>query len=123
MGFWGEKPWENDAAADYCGKLETKPIFTVIDDGLNSSDVEEQRMAAWLVALLARPVSVFYPLRSKHTKLALFRLKDLRENTDWIEGWKNPAKIRKMIDAEIKVLVAQRKNCETAFGCPFCDNF
>ncbi len=53
MGAWGDKPWENDSAADFFDDLFPADFHDKVMAGLRSEDEDEARAAAWLVSALA----------------------------------------------------------------------
>lgn len=106
MGAWGEKPWENDTAADMFYQLEKVPITQVVENGLNSENEDEQIAAAWLYSRVG--MGFVYPvdLRSTHKKLAVEKLTDILANDDWLDRWKD----RSAKEASIKRVLRDIKN-------------
>ncbi len=104
MGSWGVGPTENDDAADLAFDLREKTIYEVVEEGLNSDDVHEQRFGAWLVARLGYPQLYDIQQVRVHVDLALDKMRELLENKNWIGCWENEKKIREAIQKQIDEL-------------------
>ena len=105
MGAWGEKPWDNDTAADFCYHIDSIPITKLIGQGLASNTEDEQRIAAWLLSSVGQHYVYPCELKDQQCKLALQRLEAMR-NGDWIAGWNNQQRVHKLLGEEIEAIKA-----------------
>jgi len=88
MGVWGLHPTKNDTAADFCHHLRTMPIHKWVEDGLNSVDYDEQRVAAWFLSRIG--YTLLYPQELKdHLRLAIQRINDILADREYVSTWKD----------------------------------
>lgn len=121
MGTWGEKPWDNDAAADYYGELfEDTGLAERVARTLNSEDVspDEWRAAASVVVLLGRVY--VWPIDSyeEHLELAARRLEQILEGDSRETLWRDPYMRRRFREqvAEERGIILARLNREPGAG-------
>lgn len=114
MGAWGERPYDNDTAADwFAGLLE--PVAKQIEDLLNldvdESNYDEYRAAAWFITKIGR--NYVYPTVNRGTHLSILhnhlsrlhdRLQTIRNDNGWLDGWRDRAKIEAEMDNLIRQL-------------------
>ncbi len=104
MGAWGAGPTENDTAADLAEDLGKKTVYEVVEEGLHSDDVDEQRYGAWLVTRLGYPFIYDNAKVKGHVKLALEKMRALLVDEEWIAEWDSKRKIRWAIRKQIDEL-------------------
>ncbi len=87
MGVWGPQPGQSDAALDFAAKLRSPSmsVFDWIEKGLKSDCYDERRVAADVMVKL-EPVYDIDRL-DDHFCLALERLRDIRDDDEWIASW------------------------------------
>lgn len=103
MGAWGSGPYDNDSAADWFFGLGEIGLYDLIERGLKDGGYNEQRAAAWLVQRLAISPYVYdVYLIDEHRELAVEKLKDILDDQDWLDSWRDPdetiAEIKQQID-------------------------
>jgi len=103
MGAWGAGPRDNDSALDFeteltSGKLT---ICEFVDKGLKSTDENEQRIAAHMVASLG---DYSKKIHARHVRIALKKMEELLVDKEWIATWKSRSAIRKTLRKQISLL-------------------
>jgi hypothetical protein len=91
MGSWGERPYDNDTAADWFGEIMEVPcqkIEELLARPVDDSHYDEYRAAAWFLSKIGR--NYVYPTASlsKHLSGIHDRLQTIRNDSDWLSGWK-----------------------------------
>lgn len=100
MGAWDYKPFDNDDACDFKDEIEecksNKEIKKCIEKNLEYPYAEYHRA---IVNYLLD--GLYNKDRKKYLKLALDKMKQSC-NDKWIESWKEPDKIKSLIEEEYK---------------------
>lgn len=113
MGTWAEKPWDNDAAADYFGSLMGDTGFAArVIDTLEDSEAskEEHRAAASMVVLLGRVY--VWPIDDYEDtlRLAVHRLDEMLVADAEETRWRDPyvrRRYREQVAEERDILKAR----------------
>ena len=102
MGSWDVGPRDNDTALDFEDELFSGKLLICecLEKGLASTDENEQRIAAHLVASLGYSDKI----QLKHRKIAKKKMVELLDNDEWISCWTDRCKIRNAIRKQIKRL-------------------
>ena len=109
MGTWGTGPFDNDSAADMIAGF-MKPIEKVIgakSDRTAQNYYHEARASAQIV-LMAHGTDV---LGGPEISTLAKALERMRNDSEWIATWRDPAKIRKALDKEIRAIKRKIKTC------------
>ena len=105
MGAWGEGPYDNDTAADWFYGLKDTGIYNFIESGLNSTDYDEQRAAAWLVQRLAESVYVYdLDKFDEHRELAVKKLTNILNDNEWLGTWRDRDSIEESLRSQINAI-------------------
>ncbi len=99
MGAWGEKPYDNDTAADWFDHLFNKTKFAAeVEKGLASDNIDEQRAAAFVVEKLAVSVYV-WPFDSYDRLIgkAIDVLLGILGDIDWLNSWDDKDEVVKIL--------------------------
>lgn len=121
MGYWGNAPWDNDYAADWCADVFDKTrlheeIAACLARKVDESNRDEMRAAIMLFISLGRVYVYDADKYEEHLELALLKARELLKH--WIEGgWDNDQHIGENISHEIKIL-EMRKLGEAAHREP-----
>lgn len=106
MGSWGERPYDNDTAADwFIGLLEpaAKKIEDLLNRPVDDSHYDEYRAAAWFMTKIGR--NYVYPtaMLGDHLSKLHDRLQTIRADDDWLNSWK----LRHVMEEEMDDLIRQ----------------
>ena len=107
MGTWGPGPFDNDDAADMIAKLMI-PIERVTKGKVNTSYHYSQARAAAKIVWIAHGTDI---LGGPSLDPILKLLEQMRNDVEWISGWRKPAEIRKALDREIRAVKRTIKTC------------
>lgn len=107
MGTWGTGPFDNDDAADMVAAMAQK-VRRVIERN-DSDDYGEARAAAAFV-LLAHGTDV---LGGPGLDVALKALVKMRENNEWLSGYRRPPEIATALNKEISAVMARMRACKS----------
>lgn len=105
MGSWGEKPYENDSAADWFGDVLT-PVSERVQDLLDAPvDINlysEYRAAAWMLTKIGR--TFVYPSDKLDDHLSRLhdRLQTIRNDQAWLDCWRDQDSIKQEMDGQIR---------------------
>ena len=114
MTYWGDSPWDNDCAADWCtdvfGKTKLhEEIGACLEQELTEESRDEIRAAIMMFILLGRVYVYDTETYSRHATLALKQARELLKH--WLEGgWDNDSEIGESISHEIKILERRMKS-------------
>lgn len=101
MGAWGTRPYDNDTAADWFGKV-LKPVSDDIEELLNrpvdESSYDEYRAAAWLLIKIGRNYVYDVNRRDQHLSGLHDRLQTMRSDTGWMGTWRDQNEIKEEMD-------------------------
>ncbi|PZU94248.1 MAG: hypothetical protein DCE90_15425 [Pseudanabaena sp.] len=104
MGTWGNRPWDNDAAADWFGEtMDTTQLCQKVEEALNldiEDYYEEVRAAASILLLLGHNYVWSVGDLDRHLELAATKLTEILD-ANIFEG---AEEFTKPIQEEIKVL-------------------
>lgn len=122
MGTWGEGPFDNDAAADLVAGLMRR-VTVVLDEGAlaHAEGAEgdkphpptyygEARAAAQFIMLAHGTDILGGPPIANVLKL----LAQMRSDTEWLAGWKQPRKVAERLEAEMTAVIMLVHACK---GC------
>ena len=105
MGAWGEGPLDNDSSADWFGDLmEKTKLPDHVEKALRSDRYPDVRAAAWLLEKIGFTFVYDADELDNHLKLAIERLRSIRSDDDWINGWTDSAVIKRELDKQIEML-------------------
>lgn len=107
MGTWGTGPFDNDDSADMIAGLARK-VHRVVDRN-DSDDYGEARAAAAFV-LLAHGTDV---LGGPGLDVVLKALIKMRENNEWLSGYRRPPEIAAALNKEIGAVVRRMRGCKS----------
>ena len=99
MGAWGEGPFSNDRAADLIATL-AEPIQKVVDARTNASARQyyEEARAGVQFLLVSHNTDI---LGGPSLETALMALVRMREDVEWLSGWRSPEKIARTLHNEL----------------------
>lgn len=104
MGAWGEKPYDNDSAADWFGDV-LSPVSDKVEELLqrpvDETHYAEYRAAAWLLTKIGRNYVYDVNRREDHLSKLHDRLQTIRADQDWIDGWQDEKEIISELDEQI----------------------
>ncbi len=96
---------DNDSSADWFGNLmEKTKLPKRVEKALRSDDYPDVRAAAWLLQQIGRAFVYDIDVLDDQLNLAIERLRAIRADKEWISGWKEPKKIKRELDKQIKGL-------------------
>ena len=106
MGAWGERPYDNDTAADwFVGLLEpaAKQIEDLLNLDVDESHYDKYRAAAWFLIKIGR--NYVYPtaMLGNHLSKLHDRLQTIRGDDSWLDSWR----LRRKIEVEMDDLIQQ----------------
>ena len=107
MGTWGTGPFDNDDSADMIAGLARK-VYRVLARN-DSDDYGEARAAAAFV-LLAHGTDV---LGGPGLDVVLKALVKMRENNEWLAGYRQPEQIAAALGKEIGAVMARMRACKS----------
>lgn len=107
MGTWGTGPFDNDDSADMIAGLARK-VHRVVERN-DSDDYGEARAAAAFV-LLAHGTDV---LGGPGLDVVLKALVKMRENDEWLSGYRRPPEIAAALNKEIGAVVRKMRACKS----------
>lgn len=103
MGTWGYKAHESDGAQDFLDEVRYLKIRHASRAlrGWFRTDPARVRIASDLLIEIGQedPEAV-----RPHVPIAIQRLKELLDDSDWMEAWDRPASARKEIQSQISRL-------------------
>jgi len=107
MGAWASRPYDNDTAADWFGKV-LEPVSDSIEELLNR-DVDEEhydeyRAAAWLLTKIGRNYVYDVNRRSDHLSKLHERLQTIRSDQGWMDCWDDKSEMKAEMDDLIQQL-------------------
>ena len=105
MGAWGEGPLDNDSSADWFGDLmEKTKLPDHVEKALRSDYYPNVRAAAWLLERIGFTFVYDVDRLNDQLNLAIERLRSIRSDDDWINGWTDSAKIKRELNKQIEAL-------------------
>lgn len=114
MGAWGEKPWENDGAADWFSILMERIDTTfILDQAELMSETpdgyeDEIRAVSYILSYLGRnyiwPIEEIVRLKSIKIELTGILEGMLAPESDFLELWDNDEVVKQEIRKEIQQL-------------------
>lgn len=108
MGTWGTGPFDNDDAADMIAGLARK-VHRVVER--NDSDDYGEARAAAAVIVVAHGTDI---LGGIGLDVVLKALVKMRENSEWLAGYRRPQQIAEALDKELGAVLAKMRACK---GC------
>lgn len=95
MGAFGTRPYDNDTAADWFGKV-LAPVSDSIEELLNrpveEDNYDEYRAAAWLLIKIGRNFVYDINRRNDHLSRLHTRLQIIRDDQGWMDCWTDDIK-------------------------------
>jgi len=104
MGSWGYKAFDDDQACDFFDNLaKSNDVTSIIKTTLKSGEDGEDRAAAHFLYVIRKYI-INPSLYEQHIKEAIGNLEALLKNKDYIEGWDDPAAIKKAVKKQLTAL-------------------
>lgn len=112
MGAWGEKPWENDTAADWFDecmkKIDTVFILDQAEKIIKSEDDDELRAVSYIIGHLGRnyiwPINEMERVNKVKEKLIVRLESMLESDSDFMDIWEDDDTVKNELQNEIKLL-------------------